>query len=250
MSSVISKSVARAFSLLELFRREQRPLTATDIEQRLALPQASALVLARELSALGYLVFDSDARTYFPSGRLADLAGWLAPLDLPVRRLGRLADEVARLTQETSSLCSRNGRHLQIEHVAAGTLPGSILLHCGRAAPLPCTGAGRAVLATLDDETVSKLVGEVKRRDPAARFDAEDALRAVQSARRRGHLASYDLMISGVGAVSFPLPREEAGGHFALVVAGPSPRIRANESRLASRCLDLLRRRLGRVPAT
>jgi len=165
MSTVISKSVARAFALLELFRREQRSMTATAIETAIDLPQVSALVLARELAALGYLAYDSRSRTYFPSEQLADLTGWLRDLDLPVRRLAGLAEEIARITGETTSVCSRNGHFLQIDYLSAGTLAGSILIHVGRGGPLPCSGADRAVLATFDDAEVRATIATVLRRE-------------------------------------------------------------------------------------
>lgn len=249
MSTVISKSVRRAFALLELFNRERRALTATEIEQALRLPQASALVLAKELAELGYLTVDTDTRTYFPSERLLELTAWLAEADLPVRRLRDLADEVARATSETTSLCARNGRFLQIEHSVPGTLSGSILMPRGRAAPLPCSGTGRAVLATFGDEDVTSVLQEVARRDTQFPFRAEDVWRDLRLARRKGYLTSYDVMIPGIGAVAFPLPREAAGGHFALVVAAPSPRIRESEAKLLRVCRQILQRRFGRVPA-
>lgn len=249
MSTVISKSVRRAFALLELFNRERRPLTATEIEQALKLPQASALVLAKELAELGYLTVDTDTRTYFPSERLLELTAWLAEADLPVRRLRDLADEIARATSETTSLCARNGRFLQIEHYVPGTISGSILMPKGRAAPLPCSGAGRAVLATLGDEDVAGVIQEVARRDTQFPFKADDVWRDVRLARRKGYLTSYDLMIPGIGAVAFPLPREAAGGHFALVIAATTPRIRETEAKLLRVCRQILQRRFGRAPA-
>lgn len=248
MSTVISKSVRRAFSLLELFSRERRPLTATQIEAALRLPQASALVLAKELADIGYLTVETESRTYFPSERLLELTAWLAQADLPVRRLRELADEVSRATQETVSICSRNGRRLQIEHFALGTLSGSIVMPKGRAGPLPCSGAGRAVLATLPEESVADVIHDVARRDPQYRFDAEEALRDVRTARRKGYLTTYDLMIPGVGAVAFPLPAI-AGGNFALVIAAPTPRIRTTEAELLRACMPILQRRFGKPPA-
>ncbi len=232
ISTVISKSVSRAFAVLELFHRERRPLTATAIETALRLPQASALVLTRELAALGYLAYDPRLRTYFPTERLAHLSGWLGELDLPVRRLSGLADEVARVTGETTSLCSRNDYFLQIEHSKAGIEPGSIIVPVGRAAPLPCSGAGRALLSTLTEDDAKEVIATVRRREPQFVFSADGVLKDLRSARRRRLLATFDLMIPGVGAVSFPLPRQADGGAFALVVGGPTPRIRANEERI------------------
>lgn len=249
MSTVISKSVGRAFALLELFARERRPLTATDIESALKLPQASALVLARELAELGYLTFDTDTRSYFPSERLPELTAWLAGANLPVRRLHELAEEIARTTQETTSICTRNGRYLQIEHFVLGTLPGSVLMQMGRAAPLPCSGAGRAVLATLDDAEVSEVVESVAKRDPQHRFNEEAALRDVKSARKKGYLATFDLMIPGVSAVAFPLPREATGGNFAVVVAAPTPRVKESETRVVRVCRQILARRFESTSA-
>jgi DNA-binding IclR family transcriptional regulator len=249
MSTVISKSVGRAFALLELYRHERRPLTASAIEAALELPQASALVLARELTSLGYLNFDPESRSYFPSERLAELTAWLATADLPGRRLRDLVDDVSRATGETTSLCMRNGRHLQIEYFALGSEPGGILMRKGRAAPLPCSGAGRAVLATLPAREAQAVIEEVASRD-AARYplDAADAAHDVRVARRRGWLATYDLMLPGVGAVAFPLPRDAAGGCFALVVGAPTPRVRANRARIVEAAAAILARRFPRGP--
>lgn len=242
MSTVISKSVSRAFALLELFRREQRPLTATDIETALALPQASALVLARELAELGYLTFDAKLRTYFPSSRLGELAGWLHEFNLPVRRLPELADEIARITLETTTLCGRNGHSLQIEYFAPGARPGSILMHVGPAAPLPCSGAGRALLATLPDEEVQQVMATARRREPRLSFHDADVMRDIRSARRKQHLVTFNLAIDGVSAVAFPLPPEAAGGNFSLVVGGPTPRIRAEQAKIVRACRPVLAR--------
>lgn len=240
MSTVISKSVSRAFALFELFGQERRPLSATAIQTALGLPQASALVLARELAALGYLTYDAQARTYFPNERLLNLTNWLGAMDLPVRRLKDLVDEVARATRETASLCSRNGRFLQIDHFCLGNQPGSILMQTGRAAPLPCSGAGRAVLAALSETDASAVIADVRRRDRQYPFDATQAARDVSFARRHGHLVTYDLMIPGIGAVAFPLPPDLAGGCFALVVGAPTPRIRDLQASLVRACHRIL----------
>ncbi len=242
MSTVISKSVSRAFALLELFRREQRALTATEIETALALPQASALVLARELAELGYLTFDAKLRTYFPSPRLGDLASWMREYNRPVRRLSALADEIARVTLETTTLCGRNGHLLQIEYFAPGVRPGSILMQVGPSAPLPCSGAGRAVLATLSDAEVQQIIATARRREPRLTFNEGDVLRDVRSARRRQHLVSFNLAIDGVAAVAFPLPVQATGGSFSLVVGGPTPRIRAEHAKIVRACRPVLAR--------
>ncbi len=130
---MISKSVSRAFALLELLRREQRPLTASAIEAALGVPQPSALVLARELLGLGYLSLDPATREYAPTARVAELGAWLGDSGLPRQRLRRLVDEIARLTGETATLCTASGHFLEVDYGAPGTLTGSILMRTGGA---------------------------------------------------------------------------------------------------------------------
>jgi DNA-binding IclR family transcriptional regulator len=243
-SSVISKSVSRAFALLELFRREQRPLTASAIEAALVIPQPSALVLARELVELGYLSLDAATREYAPTARVAELGAWLGGSGLPRQRLRRLADEIARLTGETTTLCTASGHLLDVDYCAPGTLAGSILMRTGRAAPLARSGSGRAVLATFTDDESRALIDEALAGEQQVAIEPAAVLRDVRAARRGGALVSTDLMIDGIGAIAFPLPVEAAAGHFAIVVAAPSPRILQRRAEILRDCPPLIARRL------
>jgi len=245
MSTVISKSVRRTFEVLELFKREQRPLTATAIEKALTIPQASALVLVRELAALGYLRHEAASREYFPSERLGALTAWLARSDQPMQRLKPLVEETSRNTGETTSLCSRNGYHLQIDHFTVGERPGSVVLATGRAAPLPQSSAGRAVLASLDNTEVERILAAVAAKEPRIKLDVKEVRAALAVARRRRYICAYDVMILGVGAIAFPLPLDPSNAPFALVVAGPTPRIRKNERAIVRAVRPLLRRWFG-----
>lgn len=242
--TVISKSVRRAFALLELFRTERRALTAGAIESALGIPQPSALVLARELAELGYLSFDPATREYFPTERVLDLGAWLGKADLPRQRLRRLVDEVARLAGETTTLCTASGAFLEIDHVAVGTQSGSILMRPGRGAPLTRSGSGRAVLSTFDDAEALVRIAAAEASGQAGRIARSEVLRDLRSARRNAFLASTDLMTEGIGAVAFPLPVALAGGHFALVIGAPSPRIRARREELVALTLPLIAQRL------
>ncbi len=189
-------------------------------------------MLARELASLGYLRFDAASREYFPSGRLVDLTAWISRSDQTVRRLTALAERVARATGETTSLCSRIGRHLQIEHCVLGSTPGSVVLAPGRAATLDRSIAGRAVLATVDEGDALALIASVP--------DRKSIIADVRAARRQGYLVGFDLLIAGVGAIALPLPITEPGDCYALAVAAPSPRIRKRQATLIRTCKRLI----------
>ena len=69
------KSARRAFEILELFDRERRPLALKDILEALGYPASSGSALLKSLVALGYLDYDRDRRTYFPTMRISALGG-------------------------------------------------------------------------------------------------------------------------------------------------------------------------------
>jgi DNA-binding IclR family transcriptional regulator len=122
-----------------------------------------------------------------------------------------------------------------------------VLIQTGRAAPLPCSGAGRAVLATLSDAAAARIVAEVRLRDRQYTIKPEEVLRDARSARRRGHLITLDLMLPGVGAIGFALPAARTAGQFAIVVAAPSPRIRQRQRDILKVCRPIIDHHLDSV---
>ena len=71
------KSAERTLALFELFSREQRPFSVGRVSEALGMPQASASMLLRNLTELGYLEYDRSARTFSPSIRVALLGSWI-----------------------------------------------------------------------------------------------------------------------------------------------------------------------------
>lgn len=71
------KSVNRVFHLFELFERLRRPLRVVEIANLINTPQSSLSMLLKTLVARGYLDYDVQSRTFFPTIRLAVLCDWL-----------------------------------------------------------------------------------------------------------------------------------------------------------------------------
>ncbi len=245
----ISKSVARAFRVLELFRAERRPLTAADVGRRLALPQPSARALLKTLVGLGYLTCTAADRTYWPTPRVTALGQWLdaderlpPPLTLA---LGRIAGQAG----ETTSLCALREGNVAILHVCKVRHPVALQLEAGTGAAAWRTAVGRVLLAALPEEEAGRLVwGWLSReRTPAGRRALRALPRELKRARADGFLAGYDLFLPGVGAVCVALP---AGAHgavpapLAVAVAGLSDRIRSREAGLVRLIRGELKRAL------
>ncbi|MEO8224716.1 MAG: helix-turn-helix domain-containing protein, partial [Gammaproteobacteria bacterium] len=145
----ISKSVARGFQVLELFRAERQPLTAAAVGRRLNLPQPSTRALLKTLVSLGYLACADADRTYWPTGQLTALGDWLAEEPRLPAVLVQALERIAALAGETTSLCSLRDGYVEILCVRKARHPVAVQLETGTGAPAWRTAVGRALLASM-----------------------------------------------------------------------------------------------------
>lgn len=244
----ISKSVARAFQVLELFRVGRQPLTAAAIGHQLAIPQPSTRALLKTLVRLGYLACTPSDRTYWPTGRVLALGQWLGTEPrLPVE-LTLALDRIASLAGETTSLCGLRDGKVEILHACKAQHPVALQLEAGVGVAAWRTAVGRALLAELPDTESTALVGTWLRqeRTPAGRRILQSLPRDLKRARADGYVAGYNLFLASVGAVCVPLAQASYSflpAPLAVAVAGLCERIRPREQAL----VRLIRGELRRV---
>lgn len=247
MTAAVSKSVQRTFDVIKLFEAERRPLRAKDVEIALELPQASALVLLKALSDLGYLTFNAKTKRYFPSLALARSTAWIDEAVIGDRKLVDLADQLNTMTGQTTCLCSEDGFDLDFLYVRAGTTPHLAIPQVGLGLPLILSGTGCSLLATRGREDVEAFILDSQRKalpsnDMVARLNSGNALHKIVQpqdihyfigiVRQRGYLPVYDYVRPGLSAIVFPIRPRSFLKPVALSVTGPSEYIRAQESQI------------------
>ena len=243
----ISKSVARAFQVLELFRTHREPLTAAAIGRHLDIPQPSTRALLKTLVSLGYLTCTRADRTYWPTGLVTGLGQWLAADQrLPVW-LTRALDRIAGLAEETTSLCGLQDGNVHILHVRKAQHPVALQLETGVGVAAWRTAVGRGLLAALPEAEATGLLGDWlrKERTPAGRRALESLPRDLKRARADGFLAGYNVFLKGVGTLCVPVPQARLAGlnpPVVVAVAGLNDRIRARELPLLRMIRSELRR--------
>ena len=203
----ISKSVARAFQVLELFRAHRQPLTAAAIGRQLALPQPSTRALLKTLVRLGYLVLTDADRTYWPTGQVTALGRWLAAEQRIPVRLTLILNRIAGLAGETTSLCGLRDGNVEILQVCKAQHPVALQLEAGVGVAAWRTAVGRALLATLPDAESTGLLGAWlgQERTPAGRRVLQSLHRELKRARADGYLAGYNVFLKGVGTLCVPV---------------------------------------------
>jgi DNA-binding IclR family transcriptional regulator len=225
MKVSVSRSVGRAFAVMEVFREAQEPANASQISRRLAAPHSSVVAVLLNLRELGFLSYDEVDMTYFPTTKLLDLAAWLRPARRNEGLLGVLVDRVARDTGHMTALSSR-----------LSLFVNTVLLREGKfstvAPPARSVGAtltnsvhGHALLSQLDDSEVADIMRETEAwmRNAGARstFDTASTHANIERARRQGYVSGPHPTCRGTEIIAYAV-KETHAAPFALSVHIPA----------------------------
>jgi DNA-binding IclR family transcriptional regulator len=238
----ISKSVARAFAVLELFRAHREPMTAVSIRRELDIPQPSLRALLGNLVELGYLGLSEDRKTFFPTMRIANLGDWIGDQLFAGTDIINLVDDIAAQTGETTSLNIRNDLNLEITHTRTASHPLGLNLRPGIGDVLWRTAAGRTLLGIMADDERERLMLAMIRaeRNPKRRKQVQALAPALRDIHSAGWFAGYDVYLEGVGAVC--VGTRFGDRRAVIAVAGARQRIEPNEKKILRVIQSNLRR--------
>ncbi|MGE3301838.1 MAG: IclR family transcriptional regulator [Hyphomonadaceae bacterium] len=242
MAPAVVKSAQRSFEIFELFDRERRPLPLKTICARLGYAASSGSALMKSLVALGYLDYDRDQRTYFPTMRIAILGRWVEGAMFGEGHILRLMEDLRDATGQAILLATQSDIYAQYVHVLAdepmrfGAPPGTLR---------PLAGSSVGLMLRADGE-IEKLCRRINfEAKPANRISVETVLRTVRQAREEGYVFAKNAAMAGGSVLAMLLPRGPFGKRFAIGVGGATT---ALEDKLEL-ILRESRQRIGRLNA-
>lgn len=225
------KSAKRVFEILEYFDRERRPLALKDVLEGLDYPASSGSALMKSLVALGYLDYDRERRTYFPTMRIAALGAWVHDALFGDGVLSGLMDHLRQVTGETVILAAQSDLHAQYVHLVHSSEPLQVTVPPGARRPLAASGLGWALLSARSDADIEKLRRRINVEAPAdAKLPRETLAERIAEVRQRGYAFSKHTVSEGVGVIGAALPRGRFGRDYAIGVAGPVERLERKEA--------------------
>jgi DNA-binding IclR family transcriptional regulator len=242
------KSASRVLEILEYFDDLQRQSTVMEIADALGYPQSSTSALLRSLVSMGYLIYDAHARTYITSSRVALLGSWVNSQFFAEGAIISMMKELNEQTGDTVVLAVRNGLHMQYIHVVQATSPARLHMTLGTVRPLAASGAGYALLSTMTDSEVTRLVirinAETEEGKPLIKI--RELLESLAVIRRKGYAFTCDMVTRGGGIIAAPLPRINGQPRMILGVGGISEVMRGREEELSVALLNQIKNRFGR----
>jgi DNA-binding IclR family transcriptional regulator len=229
------KSAQRALEILELFSRHRRPLALKEVLDDLGYPTSSGSALLKSLVALGYLDYDRERRTYFPTMRIAVLGAWVPGVLFGDSQLLSVLEDLHRRTGETVILAVQSDLHAQYVHVIQSQVePLQIRTPPGTLRPLARSGLGLVLMSAKRDPEIERLRRRINAAGEGASQSREDLMARVNAVRARGYAFSKNAISPGVGIIGAALPNGPFGRTFAVGVAGRVPRLEENEEKIVS----------------
>jgi DNA-binding IclR family transcriptional regulator len=248
-------AVDRAMSLFELLAGSQQGLTLSELSRKLSIPKSTTHYLIHTLATRGYVQRGTDGRHYLLGLRLGDVAS-ASPTELNLRTQVTpcLRQIAARFNLTATATVQRGAEAVIIAKVESFQDAGGGAW-IGRHIDLHCTAQGKALICTLSDQELEKLLGgrEMARFTPKT-ISSLTALKAhLARVRANGYAVNDEEQVPGVRAVAVPVIDPIGAVVASISVRGSTVQIPSSRISLLAREMIHLARGFaesiqGRVP--
>jgi DNA-binding IclR family transcriptional regulator len=230
-------AATRTMALLEVFARERRELSNSDLARLMDLPESSCSDLLYTLHELGYLLRTARSRRFYPTARLLTIAQAIAAGD-PLYAVASEACELLRDKTGETGLCGRvEAGVVKVLAFAEGTHPLRYVGNVGNKIALHVSALGKAELSLgTPEEAARQLRLKPLKQIAAGSITDLAALEAqVEQARQQGWMWVENEGFDGLAALA--VAGYVGDEPLALSVAGPTERMRQNREA----CLQALK---------
>lgn len=224
------KTALRVIEIIEIFARETKPLSLSELARHLDAPVSSCLALLRTLASLGYLYEAGRRQGYYPTGRLLAMAQRISKADPILEKVLPSLEELRDTTGEAvvfAKLDLLNKRVTYLD-VLASPHPISYVAVAGAQKEIHANSLGKALLSRLESDERKKLLcdSELKVYNERTLVSLAALEADIKVSLERGWFANLGESMDDVGAIAWPL--KVSGNDYAISIAGPLYRIEAN----------------------
>ncbi len=225
------KSLAKVVRILECFSRVERTLSLGDLCRRTGIPKSTAHRIVSSLREVGFLEQARGGEHYRLGLKLFEL-GNIALANMELHREARpIVGALSRLSGEVVHLAVFDGAQAVVIHRSDPAPEDGGPLTFLEAAPLHCTGVGKAILAFQPEELIDRLISfGIKRYTEATIVDGARLKAELAQVRELGFSVDRAEHEPGVHCVGAPI--HDAGGRvFASIsISGPARRMSEAEA--------------------
>jgi DNA-binding IclR family transcriptional regulator len=233
-------TIERVLDILDTVAASPKPLSATEINQVLDLPKATAHRLCAELEARGYLLKRINGKSYQPGNRLFDVAvGVLANSRFSATRhaiLTSLSEKVG----ETCNIAYPDGLYMAYSDRVETKAPLRLQFSIGMRVPLYCTASGKLYLSTLPKARRKAVIGKLDLEQHAKNTitNPDMLLAELDMIEQRQVSIDNQELYDDIIAIAVPIEDKQGRFYSSLAIQAPVSRISIENS---EKYLPLLR---------
>ncbi|MGB5329269.1 MAG: IclR family transcriptional regulator [Gammaproteobacteria bacterium] len=220
-------TIERVLDILDTVAASPKPLSATEINDVLNLPKATAHRLCSELEAYGYLLKRINGKSYQPGNRLYDVAvGVLANSRFSASRqaiLTALSEKVG----ETCNIAYPDGLYMAYSDRVETKAPLRLQFSIGMRVPLYCTASGKLYLSTLSKARRKAVVNKLKL-EPHAKntiTDPDTLLAEIDQIEKTQVSIDNQELYDDIIAIAVPITDKRGRFYSSLAIQAPVSRI-------------------------
>jgi len=233
-------TIERVLDILDTVAASTKPLSATEINETLNLPKATAHRLCAKLEARGYLLKRIDGKSYQAGNHLFDVAvGVLANSRFGATRHAILT-ELSEKVGETCNIAYPDGLYMAYSDRVETKAPLRLQFPIGMRVPLYCTASGKLYLSTLPKSRRKAVINKLKLRVRAKNTitDPDMLLAEIDNIERQQASIDNQEFYDDVVAIAVPIKDKRGRYYSSLAIQAPASRISIHHS---ERYLPLLR---------
>jgi len=214
---------------------------------RMTVPQAALLADMSHSAARRFLLTlvhdgyaETDGRNYWLTAKTLGIAqAYVDSAKLP-KVVRPVADHVARVTQEHTSIAVRDGNHMVFIARSRNSHLSSTTIRVGARLPMYCTASGRLLLATLAHDKLDQYFVDVKLESvtPYTKTLVDEVKYEVRRAAAQGYCIVNEELEIGMRVMAVPLRNREFRFSGALCLTTHVSHV--SEAEMISRYLPVL----------
>jgi DNA-binding IclR family transcriptional regulator len=239
----MSKIVERTLDFIELFARERKPLSLSEISRMLDIPFSSCHDVLQALNGRGYVYEIGPRAGFYPTTLLLNLATEIAQHDPIVERAETLLKKLRDDVDESVSLAVAAGMKVTYLLVFEPSHPLRFLVKVGsEVRSLHATSAGKAFLGSLSAQKFEDYLKAARLTPLTSRsITSKTRLRSdIETGKRRGWFLNRGESVDDGTTLSSWFAWN--GSTYVITIAGPSARVEPKLQRAAAQLLATCRR--------
>ena len=226
-------AIDKALTMLVQFAPHNREIGTIEMSERLGLHKATVSRILLNLTRHGFLMQNPKTRKFRLGPTNLQLASAIrdsiennvSPLAIPI------VEELRDLTKETVVLDVPSGDNIMVAYVAEGPRPVRIAGRVGELLPHHVMAGAKAILAFSTKDYLERVLGKkMKRYTENTITDPKVLRKQLAKVREQGFASDLEEYNDGVNAIAAPIFDYHARPLAAVVIAGPSNRVKGKVS--------------------